>query len=39
VQVNHSASVAATSSFLTGLLIMIIGVILTQIIIPKNVKA
>src|SRR5699024_8248467 len=39
VQVNHSASVAATTSFLTGLLIMIIGVILTQIIIPKNIKA
>ena len=39
VQVNHSASVAATTSFLTGLSIMIIGVILTQIIIPKNIKA
>ncbi|NWK84964.1 MFS transporter [Staphylococcus sp. GSSP0090] len=39
VQTTYSASVAATAAFLTTMLIMIIGVILTQIIIPKNIKA
>lgn len=39
VQVTHSASVAATWSFIASIMLMIIGVILAQIIIPKNIKA
>ncbi|WP_370736930.1 MULTISPECIES: MFS transporter [Staphylococcus] len=39
VQVTHSASVAATWSFMASIMLMIIGVILAQIIIPKNIKA
>ncbi|PHK48703.1 MFS transporter [Staphylococcus edaphicus] len=39
VQVSNSASVAATWSILVGMGIMIIGVILAQVIIPKNIKA
>src|SRR5699024_4226632 len=39
VQVKHSAIVASTTSSLPGLLIIIIGLSLTQIIIPKNIKA
>ncbi|MEP9853232.1 MFS transporter [Staphylococcus aureus] len=39
LQVSYSASVALTWSLMAGMTLMIIGVILAQVIIPKNVKA
>ncbi|MBE6180577.1 MFS transporter [Staphylococcus xylosus] len=39
LQVSNSASVAAAWSMITGVSLMIIGIIVAQIIIPKNIKA